>query len=313
MKKIIEYNGKESKRIATFAKQEFPHLSRPFILELIESNKILVNGKKIKKGIKLRKGDKVEFASIPEPKDLVLRANDQIPLNLVYADEFILAFDKPRGLPTHPNSFRETETLANGIIAKFPGLKEIGEKKLESGLLNRLDNDTSGLVLVARTNEAYAKFKEMFAKKEIYKEYTALSIGHPEQKGFINYPLKHSPKNRKKMVALKNMKSIDSLKLLEALTHYLVIRRFAKFSLLKISLSSAVTHQIRVHLAAIGHPVAGDSLYETEEQRREYKIDLKGQFLHASAIKFLHPFLQKIVSIRVDLPIELKNLLESLD
>jgi 23S rRNA pseudouridine1911/1915/1917 synthase len=312
MKKIIEYDKNDQPRIDFLIKKLIPHLSRKEILSFIKEGKISVNGKVSAKGYKVKKGDILESDDIPLKKDSGLNPNPNIKLYKLYEDKDLIVLNKPRGMPTHPNKYSDIDTLANGIAAVYTNFIQAGPKRLEGGLLNRLDNDTSGIVLAAKNRKAYEIYKKLLSEGQILKEYIALVVGHPKFWGSIDSPIIHHPKNQKKMKVVPKDGS-NEIKKLNAQTTFVTIRKFSEYTLLKVVVPKAVTHQIRVHLASIGNPLAGDKLYQDKKAKEADNLGLSGHFLHASKIKFLHPEFQKMIKVESSLPEELSEILAKLD
>jgi len=308
MKSLI-FKSKKTRRIDSYAKSIFPHLSKKLTASLFEKGNIRVNDRKVKKGYMLKDNDRICFKSVPKPQDMYIKPNSRIALKILYEDKFIVGVFKPKGLPSHPIKHSQTKTIINALVSRFPEISEAGPKKLEGGLLHRLDNDTSGILIAAKNKEAFKEFKNIFNKKKLTKEYIALVLGRPLDKGKISLPLMRHHKNRRKMKVANILKNKTYL---NALTEYKIIKRFKEYSLLKIKLNTAATHQIRIHLAEIGHPIAGDRLYQSKAMALKDQTGLKGQFLHASKVRFMHPFTEKSVSIDCEFDEELQLLLNKL-
>jgi len=200
----------------------------------------------------------------------------------IFKDEDILVVEKPAGMPSVSLKEDEEETLASWLLKKFPKLSTLPKGKLEAGLVHRLDNDTSGLMVAARTVGAYKNLREQFDEGKVLKEYMALVIGNPPAKGMIEDPIAHHERKKKKMVVSKSGRPAE--------TKFKVIKRFGKkYALLAVKIRTGVRHQIRTHLASIGFPIAGDTLYQNPKKRGEDTLDLKRHFLHASKLGFTHP------------------------
>ncbi len=237
-----------------------------------------------------------------------MRASNLNALNaprIIYKDESVIVVEKPAGMPAVSLAKKNAGTLASWLIAKFPKLKELPKGELEAGLMHRLDNDTSGLMIAARTPEAYEFLRLQFDERKVDKEYLALVIGNPPAKGTISKPISHHPRKKKKMVVGSGGRP--------AKTDFKVIKRFGtNFALLSVQIETGVRHQIRVHLASMGFPIAGDHLYQNPKKRSEDTLALGRHFLHASAIGFSHPVTGRRMSFESDLPADLKNLLKTI-
>ncbi len=306
MKKVISYNSKNTKRIDSFIKGKFPYLSKSEILTLLGSSKVTVNGKKADKGYRLKPKDKINLNSIPDDNYAKVRPAKASKLKILYKDDYIIAAYKEKGIPTHPIKYSEKDTLLNALIGKYPEIAKVN-KSIDGGLLNRLDNDTTGIVLAARTKEAFKIFKNLFKRKNIYKEYLALVHGKTDKEGTITFPITRTTK--RKMKVIKNDKHPGKNRIFQALTSYETLHRFKKFSFLKITLTSAVTHQIRVHLASIGHPLVGDSLYNDNPSSDR---EINGHYLHSNSVEFKHPFTGENIKIFCTIDKELTKLLNRL-
>ena len=240
---------------------------------------------------------------------MILIPNKNIPIKIIFEDGDIIALNKPAGLPVYPLKGEETETLANGLVAKWPELASLGQ---DAGLVHRLDNDTSGIMLVAKNESAYKNLRKEFENREVYKEYTALVLGETPSDGIIDSPIVHDGK-KMKIIPLSPKERGRSQQ--KAHTEYKVIKKFlgGQYSLLKVIIKTGVRHQIRVHLASIGHPIAGDTLYCKSKHKLTDRTELNRQFLHASKIRFNHPSSGKLLESESPLPRELENVLTKLE
>ena len=219
---------------------------------------------------------------------------------IIYKDDSIVVVEKPAGMPSVSLKNGEEGTLASWLTKKIPELSTLPKGKLEAGLVHRLDNDTSGIMLAARTAAAYKNLRTQFDKGDVLKEYTALVVGDPPAKGTIEDPIAHHERKKKKMVVSKGGRP--------AKTKFGVIKRFGKkYALLSVEIKTGVRHQIRVHLASIGFPIAGDTLYQNPKKRAQDTLPLKRHFLHASRLGFRHPGTNKQIEFSSDLPEELKG------
>lgn len=232
--------------------------------------------------------------------------NPSITFEVIFEDDSIIIVNKPAGLPVYPLKDNETLTLANGLVARWPDLSKIGYGEMQTGLLHRLDNDTSGIILVAKTGLAFEDLHRQFNEESVLKEYTTLVLGETKDRGIIETPIIHDPKNKRKMKVVGEG--------LTAHTTYYLIKKYlaGQYSLLQVQIKTGVRHQIRVHLASIGHPIAGDKLYQTPRQKMRDKTGLSRQFLHASKIGFNHPISKKWIGFTSNLPDEIQNVLTKL-
>ena len=297
MKEIIVNQANE--RIDSYlAKKE--ELSRVMITKLIEEKQILVNEKQVKPSYKVQIGDRVTI-EVPEPKITTLEAQE-IPLQIVYEDDDIIVVNKEKGMVVHPAAGNPDGTLVNAIMAHCKGnLSGIGGE-LRPGIVHRLDKDTSGLLMIAKNDKAHIHMSNAIQNREVKKIYIALVRGViPENEATINMPIGRSTKDRKKMAVTKNGK--------EAITHFKVIKRYKKYTLLQIKIDTGRTHQIRVHMAEIGYPVVGDSTYSNGKN----EFGVEGQMLHAKSLDFKHPITEQPMHLEAPLPEYFEEVLKILD
>jgi 23S rRNA pseudouridine1911/1915/1917 synthase len=239
----------------------------------------------------LRLRDVCEIAiDAPEAVSEAARPVD-LPINVAFEDAHLLVIDKPAGLTVHPGAGHDDDTLVNGLLHQYPEIAEVGEPD-RPGIVHRLDRDTSGLMVVARTTESYARLSEMIRDHEVTRIYTALVLGHVEPNvGIIDAPIGRDNRLPMRMTASRDGR--------EARTKYEVVEQFNSSALLKVELETGRTHQIRVHLESIGFPVAGDPTYGKQA------FELARQFLHASRLRFIHPITRDEVTVESELPDDL--------
>lgn len=251
--------------------------SRSFVQSLFTDELVYCGGKKISKSFKPKAGDVIEF-SVPEPKELSLE-KENIPLDIVYEDSDLLVVNKPRGMVVHPAPGSYSGTLVNALLYHCEGSLSGINGAVRPGIVHRIDKDTSGLLLVAKNDNAHISLSAQIKEHSLDREYRAVIHGHlKEPEGVVDAPIGRSPTDRKKMcVTDKNSKN--------AVTHYFVIEEYRDFSLIKCRLETGRTHQIRVHMAYLGHPVAGDPVYGPKNG----VTSLNGQCLHAAILGFTHP------------------------
>jgi len=276
--------------------------SRAHIQKLIKTDIVKVNGKVSKAGHKLRENDKIS-ALVPALVKLEIKA-ENIPLNIVYEDKDILVINKPAGMVSHPAPGHYEGTLVNALLHHLKDLSGIGGVE-RPGIVHRLDKDTSGLMMIAKNDKAHLSLARQIKDRTIEKKYVALVHGKIEKdEGVIEAPIGRSPRHRKKMTVIRS----DKLKSKEAVTRYKVIRRFRNYALLELTLVTGRTHQIRVHLASIGNPVVGDSVYG----RASNEFGIKRQLLHAAQLKFVHPGTGKIIEFKADVPKDFEAVIKKL-
>ena len=269
--------------------------SRAVAERLVRDGGVLVDGRPRSKSHRLEGGEELEFeAPAPRPSGLQPEAMD---LAVPYEDEHLLVVDKPAGLVVHPAAGHHTGTLVHGLLALDAG----GGDEERPGIVHRLDRDTSGLLVVARSPEAHRRLEEMVRRRELTREYSALVVGRPRsRRGTIDAPIgrdRHDP--------LRHSLDTDSPR--DAVTHFEVEELFDGYALLRVTLETGRTHQIRVHLAAIDLPIAGDPAYG-----RPGELGLARQFLHAARLAFTHPFTGDPVDVRSPLPADLETALATL-
>lgn len=305
MRKAITVEAqKEEIRLDRYLAEQDVSLSRSMIQKLLEEDNIVVNGKKEKASYKVKQGDRIEI-TIEPPKEVKLEAED-IPLEVVYEDNDILVVNKQKGLVVHPGSGNWDGTLVNAIMAHCKdSLSGIGGE-LRPGIVHRLDKDTSGLLIIAKHDKAHIAMSEQIKNREVKKTYIALIRGTiAENEATIDMPIGRSTKDRKKMAVTKTGK--------EAITHFKVINRFTtlkgSYTLLEIKIDTGRTHQIRVHMAEIGHPVIGDVVYSNGKN----EFGVEGQCLHAKRLEFCHPITGKKMVLEAELPEYFEKIVNELE
>lgn len=226
---------------------------------------------------------------------------------IIHEDDSIIVTDKPAGMPSTSLTNDEMGTLASWLIEKFPALTKIEKGRLEAGLVHRLDNDTSGVIVAAKNQDVYAKLRRQFELGE--KEYLAVVAGNPPKTGAIDAPIAHSPRKKKKMIVVTAPGRVKELKARPARTEFRVKKKLGKYSFLAVNIKTGARHQIRVHLAAAGFPIAGDRLYQNSKERVLDKTGAARHLLHASKIKFSHPKTGKVVSYSSPMPDDMKEVI----
>lgn len=299
--------SEEGGRLETFVRRHLPHLSRSQCAKAIHENAFLVNDRRATKGQRLKQRDRVIFQGARHWLfDLPLAAvNGRV--SVIYEDAEIIAIDKPAGIPTHGFSARDVDTLANFIVARWPELSFVGTSRWEPGLLNRLDTETSGLVLVGKNQPAFDNLREQFRRRRVIKKYIALVWGEAASSESISLALAHNPIDKTRMQVVTEFGSDRRRRRSwHALTSFRKLASSGEMSLLEVTMETGVTHQIRVHLAAIGHAIVGDSLYASEND----PTDLGRHFLHASRLEFAHPANGRSTVVESPLPPELSSFLK---
>lgn len=300
-------DGAQAVRLDGFLRQCLPYLSRQELHRAIAENLFLHNGCVARKGDRVSGGDRLSFVG---PADMLSDAPPpapQLEITIIYEDESILAVDKPAGLPTHGFSGRDGATLANFLAAQRPGILNVGTSRWEPGLVHRLDIETSGVVLIAKTQAAFDALREQFRRREIKKTYLALVWGQPIERGTIELALAHDRGDRRRMVAVQHPERSTDRRLWRATTHYHVVASAGGLSLLEVEMETGVTHQIRVHLSSNGYPIVGDSLYGADYPE---SFGLARHFLHARRLTLRHPASGQLFSIDAELANELREVLQ---
>jgi 23S rRNA pseudouridine1911/1915/1917 synthase len=276
-------------------------LSRTSVQQLIAGGSALVNGKKSKAGYLLREGDEIQLSSIAPATDAAPARPMALPLDIVYEDQDLLVVNKPAGMVVHPAPGHRDDTLVNALLAHVPDLQASSDAQ-RPGIVHRLDKDTSGLIIVARNARAQAALVEQMQRHAIIKRYIALVDGNVAlDQGSIDAPIGRDPRHRQQM-------AITAVGSREARTHFKVLERYARHTLLLLELETGRTHQIRLHLKAIGHPVVGDPVYGSGSVFK--RAPLHRQFLHASQLRFTQPFSGETIELEAPLPADLQAVLE---
>lgn len=316
-------------RLDHFLATELEGISRSRVQLLLEQGDVLVNGQQTKPSHKLRGGEEIRITGEPHPAPLKATPQD-IPLDVVYEDKHLAVINKPAGMMVHAGAgesddARNSNTLVNALLFRFKALSSTGGD-LRPGIVHRLDKETSGLIIVAKNDAVHAKLAELFSTRQVRKTYIALVHGWVErQKGTITAAISRDLVRRTRMTTrpAENSRS--------AVSHYEVIQRletrFGKFTLIRVRIETGRTHQIRVHMASIGHPVVGDTLYGAPAQlqdqaalqpgssraaRRKIEVErlkLDRNFLHAARLEFVHPITGKPLELEAPLPGELEAFL----
>jgi len=256
-------------------------VSRGRAMEWIAEDRVRVDGRRAAKGAQVGPGARV---SVRRPPPDAPAPQPELPLRIVHADGQVVVADKPAGMPSHPLKPGETGTAANALVGRFPELASVGPAPREGGLVHRLDTDTSGLLLAARTDAGHALLRAQFAARTVEKGYLALVAGELHAGGEIDVPLAHDPHDARKVRAASDPEWAEAHEARPASTRFTPALRRAGFTLVDVEIATGVLHQIRAHLAFIGHPLAGDALYGGPELP-----GLSRHFLHAARLAFAHP------------------------
>lgn len=293
----IEVIEEENLRIDKYLSERLEY-SRSYIQKLLEQNFVLVNDEPVKSSYKVMKGDVITLSeNLDEALDIT---PENIPLNIVYEDEDVLVIDKPSGMVVHPGSGNFHHTLVNALLYYTKNLSDCNGYA-RPGIVHRIDKDTSGLLLVAKNNQAHAILADDFAHKRVKRKYVALVKGVLKHNHItIDAPIGRDANDRKKM-------AVTDINGKKAVTHITVLKRYKDYTLVECKLETGRTHQIRVHLAYIGYPIYNDPVYNT------HKSTSFGQFLHSSEIEFISPINKKHLHFTSPLPKEFADFLENLE
>lgn len=289
-----------NERLDSYISKSNLDLSRSMVQKLIKENRVFVNGKNEKESYKIKDNDNITI-QIEEPKSSKLEAQD-IPLDIIYEDNDIVVINKPKGMVVHPGNGNPDNTLVNAVLAHCKGsLSGIGGE-IRPGIVHRIDKDTSGLIIVAKNDKSHINLSEQIKNHEVTKIYTALVKGNiSEDEATIDMPIGRDKKDRKKMSVTRDGK--------EAVSHIKVIKRYGNYTLIRVKIDTGRTHQIRVHMAKIGHPVVGDEVYSSGKN----EFGVKGQMLHSTILKFKHPISGKEIMLEAPLPQYFEDVLSKLD
>ena len=294
-------NEQENLRIDKYLAQTVPDISRSYLQKLVTDGQVLVNGVPVKTSYKLKSGDVVQV-TIPEPEVLQIIPED-IPLDILYEDADILIVNKPKGMVVHPAAGHTTGTLVNAVMYHCKDELSSINGVLRPGIVHRIDMDTTGVLVVCKNDMAHQSLAEQLKVHSITRIYYAIVYDNlTEEEGTIHKPIGRHPTNRKKQaVNVKNGR--------DAITHYRVLERLqGKYTLVECRLETGRTHQIRVHMASIHHPLLGDTLYGPAKD----PFHLQGQTLHAGVLGFVHPRTGQYVEFRAELPEYFQELLNRL-
>ncbi len=300
---VVFYAGTPGERLDKAVVEMLPDLSRTHVQRLIKEGLVTVDGKPGKPASRLEGGERVEV-SIPPPPP-VETAPEAIPLRVLYEDDSLAAIDKPAGMVVHPAHGSRAGTLVNALLARWPQVADVGGARGSAdraGIVHRLDKDTSGVILIAKTEPARLALTAQFEARAVQKRYLALVHGRPPTpQGLIEAPIGRNPKARKQMAVARGGRA--------AVTAYRVVKEYAGYALVEAAPKTGRTHQIRVHLAFIGCPIVGDPVYG----RRKERLGLKRQFLHAASLEFISPGTGERVLVEAPLPPELRAALDRLE
>lgn len=283
---------------------EQAELTRSAAQKLIENGAAQVNGQEAVKNYKLRCGDVVS-AVLPEPEPAEA-VPENIPIDIIYEDDALLVVNKPQGMVVHPAAGHLSGTLVNALLYHAKGRLSAINGVVRPGIVHRIDRDTSGILVVAKTNAAHLSLAEQIKEHSVHRAYLCIAYGRFKETEFtVDKPIDRHPKDRKRMAIVADGR--------RAVTHVSVLRQYDDCALLRCCLETGRTHQIRVHLSTLGHPIAGDPVYGVKTDRLAKKYSLNGQLLHAAMLGFVHPDTQEYIEFSTPVPPYFQAILDDLE
>ena len=285
-------------RIDKYIAENAEDISRTYAAALCEEGKVTVSGKAVSKKYQPKDGDVIEI-DLPEPENLEL-VPENIPLDILYEDDDVIVVNKPQGMVVHPACGNESGTLVNALLYHSGDNLSAINGVVRPGIVHRIDKDTAGLLVVAKNNDAHNSLSEQLKMRKASRRYYALVNGTVKEDGTVDKPISRHPKDRKKMAIVQGGR--------EAVTHYHVLENFSGYTLLECVLETGRTHQIRVHMASLGHSLVGDRTYGISKE----KIKTEGQLLFAKTIGFNHPKTNEYMEFTADLPQYFEEILNKL-
>ena len=297
---LFEIQENQQMRLDKYLAEQFPEQTRSYLQKLIKDGEVLVNGKNVKTGYQLSKGDEVSV-NIPETKELDVEPQ-KMDLDIVYEDDDVILINKPKGMVVHPAPGHTTDTLVNGLLYhckdNLSGINGVARP----GIVHRIDRDTTGILIVCKNDMSHNSIAAQLKEHSINRRYRALVHGNlKEDTGTVEGAIGRHPIDRKKM-------SINEKNGKPAVTHYTVLERFGNYTLIECKLETGRTHQIRVHMSSIGHPLVGDEVYGPAK----CPFKLQGQCLHAMVLGFVHPRSGEYMEFSAELPEYFEELLRKL-
>ena len=285
-------------RIDRYLSDCYPQWSRSYLQKLLKEENILVEGQKSKANYKLHAGEEISIV-IPSLEDVEILP-EEIPLDILYEDQWLLIVNKPKGMVVHPAAGHTSGTLVNAVMHHCQGSLSGINGKLRPGIVHRIDKDTTGALVICKDDTTHRALAEQLKEHSITRKYRAIVLGNLAEDGTVEGPIGRHPVDRKKMaINYKNGKP--------AVTHYHILENFQKYTYIECQLETGRTHQIRVHMTSIGHPLLGDSVYT----KAKWPYKLEGQVLHAMVLGFIHPATGKYLEVEAPLPDYFSQLLEN--
>jgi len=298
MEQLLVGNESEGSRLDAYLAELFEDRSRSYFQKLIKDGKVLANGKAVKPSYEVREDDLIAV-DFPEPEELRIEA-EALPLDIVYEDSDVILINKPKNMVVHPAAGHYTGTMVNGLLSHCKDLSGINGV-LRPGIVHRIDRDTTGIVIACKNDRSHNSIAAQLKEHSIARRYVALVYGSmKEDEGTVDAPIGRSPADRKKMAVVADGR--------HAVTHWKVLERFGKYMLIECRLETGRTHQIRVHMAYIHHPLVGDDVYSSAKS----PFKTEGQCLHAYLLGFVHPSTGEYMEFSVPLPDYLEKILKDL-
>ncbi len=296
---FVVAEDQEGERIDKYVSFLVEDVSRSYLQKLIKDGRVTVDGKTVRSSYQVKAGDQIRL-DLPEAQVLTVEAED-IPLDILYEDDDLLVVNKPKGMVVHPAAGHATGTMVNALLYhcgdSLSGINGV----LRPGIVHRIDRDTTGSVLVCKNDRAHRIIADQLKEHSIYRIYHAIVIGNiKEDEGTVDKPIGRNPQDRKKMAVVPDGK--------RAVTHYKVLQRFGDYTYIQCRLETGRTHQIRVHMASISHPLLGDEVYTNAK----WSFHLQGQCLHAKTLGFVHPTTGEYIEIDSPLPEYFQHLIQTL-
>lgn len=317
---IIVDEDTRNQRLDQFLAGRFSEVSRAYLQKQIERKKILVNASPTRKGAILKRGDKIQILELLNVRERKIQGNIELVIPTLYEDDDICIINKPPGIPTHPVHFEELQTVANWWVGRYPEvlLDALNDgDPLRPGIVHRLDTDTSGLMIVARSQNMLLALQSQFRSRTVFKQYEALVWGCPPASGKIEFAIAHDPRSRRRMMVVKHRNDVERYKAKASLSLYERKKFYDNFQISHISVQTKTgrMHQVRVHMEGIGHPLVGDDVYKPKKIPAEIlaKVRPNRQMLHAAQLGFLHPRTEKRMEFSSEPPRDFLDVMTSLE
>ena len=316
---IVDENSR-NQRLDQFLAGRFSEVSRAYLQKQIEREKILINAAPTRKGAILKLGDKIQILELLTVRERKINGNTELNIPTLYEDEDICIINKPPGIPAHPVHYEELQTVANWWVGKHPEVLQNALNDgdpLRPGIVHRLDTDTSGLMILARSQEMLLILQNQFRARTVFKEYEALVWGKSPPSGKIEFAIAHDPRSRRRMMVVKHRNDVERYKAKPSLSLFERKKFYENFQISHISVQTKTgrMHQVRVHMEGIGHPLVGDDVYKPKKINPDLFASVAAgrQMLHAARLGFLHPRTEKPLEFSCELPRDFLKVLLGLE